>query len=107
MDYDKMVLKPLNPEAEDFSKGIKIYEERFGGSMRLNSETLTQLLHKTDGDAQLYSYGFYHKEQIIGFCLLTFYKKENFVYVSYLALSSEISDYKAARLFMEQIAEVE
>ena len=107
MDYDKMVLKPLNPEAVDFLEGLKIYEERFDGSMRLNSETLTRLLHKTGGDIQLYPYGFYHEEQIIGFCLLTLYKKENFVYVSYLALSSEIHDYKTARLFMERIADVE
>ena len=105
MDYDKMVLKPLIFGTEDLSEGIKIYEERFEDSMRLDSETLTRLLHKTDGNAQLYSYGFYHEEQIIGFCLLTLYKEENFVYVSYLALSSDIHDYKTARLFMDKIKE--
>ena len=106
MDYDKMVLRPLDPLAEDFRKGIKIYEERFEDSMRLSSEAIVRALQKTDGDIQLYSYGFYYQEQIIGFCLLTLYKKEDFVYVSYIALSSEISDYNTGRLFMENIAEV-
>ena len=61
MNYDKMVLKPLIPETEDFLEGIKIYEERFDGSMRLNSETITVLMQKTVDDTQLYSYGFYHQ----------------------------------------------
>ena len=105
MNYEHLSLKSLPPGTEDFNRGIKIYEDRFDAKMRIDEETIMRMMKSTEQDVKLITYGFYLDDQIIGFVLLSLYKKENFVYVAYMALDKEIHDYGAAKIFIRSIGD--
>ncbi|MCL2003942.1 MAG: hypothetical protein FWG72_08070 [Oscillospiraceae bacterium] len=84
-------LKQLQASTEDYTRAIDIYEDRFEGKMRVKAETITQMVCGETEDREVLPYGLYSDGRVVGFCLLTLYKKERFVYADYISIAKDVS----------------
>ena len=100
MKYNNLSLKPLDLSSGDYGQAIKIYEDRFDEKMRADPEIISRLARDGADGREVLPYGLYSGDRVIGFCLLTRYKKERFVYADYISIAKDVHGSKIGEAFL-------
>ena len=89
MDAGILTLRQLQVPSADYERAIEIYEDRFDDKMRVDAQTITQMIKNETNDRAVIPYGLYSDDKVIGFCLLTRHKKECFLYADYITIAKD------------------
>ena len=105
INLEDLSLKLLQTSTADYACALAIYEDRFDEKLRVDTDIITRLVLDKQDDREVLPYGLYDGNQVVGFCLLTRYNKERFIYADYISIAKEVGSYGVGKTFLRRMEE--
>ena len=78
-----------NSSQEDFFDLLKVYDNNFEGESKAKPSEIVYWLDNISGNTELLIFGYYADNKPVAYIQLSYYKKENFACVDYVACEKE------------------